>query len=298
MTIWATNTNYTGLTGVFAIHNGTPTKIDPASGTPNDPANGYVPTATVKATELNFVLSAIYDAIDVEAARIDTLETDLGTAESDIIALQNDKADKTIDMIAGNGLTGGGTLAANRTFTVQAEDASVVVGAGGTKVGVLQSDASHGARGNGTQHTVATQSVDGFMSSEDKTILDNAIGALLTSFTQDVQVDTTFDDYSPTGWADLTQIALTSGTGDFMVFTGFVAPTSGDIQVKHFLNDIDIGTVGSSMTFNDDDAGSSVANRLRTGSGFIDVIGADDISGWYYDSTHTVWRLFCHIGMA
>lgn len=36
-------------------------------------------------------------------------------------------------------------------------------------------DAMHGARGGGTQHAVATQSVAGFMSAADKTKLDNAI---------------------------------------------------------------------------------------------------------------------------
>ena len=295
MTIWATNTNYTGLTGQFAVFNGTPTKVAPS--TPHDNANGWVPTATVKATEFNHMLSAIYDAIDVEAARIDTLETDLGTAESDIIDLQNDKADKTIDMIAGNGLSGGGTLAANRTFTFDLDGTSLAVGVSGAKVNVLETDAQHGVRGGGTQHADATQSVDGFMTSADKTILDNAIGALLTSFTQDNQVDVTYDDYNPTGWQDLSQIVITGGTADFQHWTGFTAPAAGDIQVKHFIKDGDIGTPGDPSTFQDNDVGSAAANRLRAYTN-RDVMGGDETSAWYYDSTHTIWRMFANFGLS
>lgn len=41
-------------------------------------------------------------------------------AQADITNLQSNKADKTTQVIAGNGLTGGGTLGANRTLTVGA----------------------------------------------------------------------------------------------------------------------------------------------------------------------------------
>lgn len=48
--------------------------------------------------------------------------------------LNSAKADKTINIIAGNGLTGGGNLTTNRTISVGATDDSVVVGTTGIKV--------------------------------------------------------------------------------------------------------------------------------------------------------------------
>lgn len=75
----------------------------------------------------------------------------------------------TRTITAGAGLTGGGDLSANRTINVVAADGSIVVGADNVAVGILQSDASHGTRGGGTQHPAATTSVAGFMSAADKT---------------------------------------------------------------------------------------------------------------------------------
>ena len=80
---------------------------------------------------------------------------------------------------AGAGMTGGGDLTADRTFDVVANaDGSMVVNANDIQVGVLATDAQHGARGGGTQHIVATTSVAGFLSAADKTKLDGiATGA-------------------------------------------------------------------------------------------------------------------------
>jgi hypothetical protein len=80
----------------------------------------------------------------------------------------------TRTLTAGNGLSGGGDLSANRTFTAVADiEASIVVGAGGIRVGVLASDAEHGARGGGTQHAVAVAGVSaGFISAVDQTKLN------------------------------------------------------------------------------------------------------------------------------
>jgi hypothetical protein len=105
----------------------------------------------------------------------------------------------TRTLTAGPGLTGGGDLSADRTFSVLAADTSItvavagisvkldaegsiVVGAGGIKVGVLAFDAEHGNRGGGSLHTIATPNpggVAGFMSAADKTKLDG-LGASLT----------------------------------------------------------------------------------------------------------------------
>lgn len=60
------------------------------------------------------------------------------------------KADKTTQVIAGNGLQGGGDLTANRTLSVKADGDSIVVGASGIKVDVvndLSSDSTTKALG-------------------------------------------------------------------------------------------------------------------------------------------------------
>lgn len=73
---------------------------------------------------------------------------------------------------AGAGLTGGGSLAADRTIDVVAGDASIVVAADSIAVGVI-SDAQHGTRGGGTTHAAATTVAAGFMSAADKTLIDD-----------------------------------------------------------------------------------------------------------------------------
>lgn len=83
-------------------------------------------------------------------------------------------ASTSTNMIAGAGLTGGGTLAADRTFNVVANaDASIVVNANDIQVGVI-SDSQHGSRGGGTTHAVAVAGVsNGFISAASQTKLDN-----------------------------------------------------------------------------------------------------------------------------
>jgi hypothetical protein len=74
---------------------------------------------------------------------------------------------------AGNGLTGGGDLSANRSFAVSPHaDGSISVSGSGVQVGILATDAQHGTRGGGSIHAAATTSVAGFMSAADKTKLD------------------------------------------------------------------------------------------------------------------------------
>ena len=91
----------------------------------------------------------------------------------------------TRNLIAGNGLTGGGDLSADRTFNVVGNaDGSIVANANDVQVGVLATDAQHGVRGGGTQHAVATTSVAGFESAADKTKLDGiAAGAQVNTVT-------------------------------------------------------------------------------------------------------------------
>ena len=62
-------------------------------------------------------------------------------------------------VIGGAGLTQSG----NTLNVVANADGSIVVNANDIQVGVLATDAQHGARGGGTQHAIATGSVNGFM---------------------------------------------------------------------------------------------------------------------------------------
>lgn len=87
-------------------------------------------------------------------------------------AALNAAVPNTRQVIAGSGLTGGGTLSADRTLNVVAADGSIVVNPDSIQVGVLQSDSQHGNRGGGPLHAVATRTVPGFMSAADKTKLD------------------------------------------------------------------------------------------------------------------------------
>ena len=73
---------------------------------------------------------------------------------------------------AGNGLTGGGDLSANRSLAVTAANGSISVGAGGVTVGILANDTMHGDRGGGALHAQVTSLVDGFMIASDKSKLD------------------------------------------------------------------------------------------------------------------------------
>ena len=71
----------------------------------------------------------------------------VNTGAIDITTLDNYNANKFIDhtsvtMTAGNGLTGGGTLAATRTFNVGASDTSIVVAADGISVNAQVLDVS------------------------------------------------------------------------------------------------------------------------------------------------------------
>ena len=94
---------------------------------------------------------------------------------------------------AGDGLAGGGDLTADRTFDlVVNEDGSIVVDTSGIQVGTLASDAQHGNLGGGSLHAAATTSVNGFLSSTDKTKLDGIVsGATNTPLTAVAPVDVT-----------------------------------------------------------------------------------------------------------
>jgi hypothetical protein len=119
-------------------------------------------------------LTALSGTVVANTAAIGT-NTSAISANTSAIA---GKAATATQVIAGAGLTGGGTLAADRTLNVVAGDASIVVAADSVTVGVLQSDASHGTRGGGTLHAAAVDGgASGFMTGAQATKLA-AIAAL------------------------------------------------------------------------------------------------------------------------
>jgi len=81
---------------------------------------------------------------------------------------------ETRTLTAGAGLTGGGDLSADRTFDVGANaDGSVIVNANDIQVGVLATDAQHGARGGGTQHALVVSTAAGFQPQSNRSAAVN-----------------------------------------------------------------------------------------------------------------------------
>jgi hypothetical protein len=125
-----------------------------------------------------------------------------GTANSDTLWLVTNDAGSDVvgtDVLA-VGQIGAGTprgagaglvLNANDLDVGANADGSITVNANDIQVGVLATDAQHGARGGGTQHAIATTSVNGFMSSGDKTKLDGITAGAEPNKTSNQEVVTT-----------------------------------------------------------------------------------------------------------
>jgi len=106
-----------------------------------------------------------------------------GTANGDTLWLvTNDSGSATVGtddlvvlQIAGGAPRGAGAglvLNVNDLDVGANADGSITVNANDIQVGILATDAQHGARGGGTQHDVATGAVAGFMSAADKATID------------------------------------------------------------------------------------------------------------------------------
>jgi len=140
------------------------------------------------------------------------------------------------NLIAGAGLTGGGTLAADRTFNVGANaDGSIVVNVDDIQVGVLATDAQHGNRGGAALHALVTTSVAGFMSAADKVKLDGISAGTVPSARQVIA------GAGLTGGGDL------SADRTFNVGAnadGSITVNADDIQVGILATDAQHGTRG------------------------------------------------------
>ena len=145
-------------TGVTATDNGSKTVvtipgIPPGSGLSVAGAGLYEAPAGTVNVGANVDASIIVNADDIQVAAAIQSGAALGAT-----AVQPART-----LTAGAGLTGGGDLSANRTFDVGANaDGSIAVGANDVGVGVLATDAQHGARGGGTQHLPVSNTAAGF----------------------------------------------------------------------------------------------------------------------------------------
>lgn len=140
-------------------------------------------------------------------------------------------ADKTkldaIEAASDNTLGGAGLTKTGSTLNVIANaDGSIIANANDIQVGVLASDAQHGSRGGGSQHSVATTSVAGFLSAADKTKLDAVEAA----------ADNTL------GGAGLTKTGSTLNV--IANADGSIVANANDIQVGILASDAQHGTRG------------------------------------------------------
>lgn len=71
-------------------------------------------------------LGLAQDDITTIQGDVTTLQTDVATLQTDVTTLQTGKADKSLVLTAGVGLSGGGDLSSNRTFDL--EDTAVTPG--------------------------------------------------------------------------------------------------------------------------------------------------------------------------
>lgn len=133
----------------------------------------------------------------------------------------------TRQVIAGSGLTGGGDLTSDRTFNVIANaDGSIVANADDVQVGIIN-DTQHGSRGGGTLHPAATTGTAGFLSTADKTRLDNMGTA------------------SPPGTRQVIAGAGLTGGGDFTADRTLDVVANADGSLVVAANDVKVGVLAT-----------------------------------------------------
>lgn len=126
---YQTQTGDTGSTSKNKI-NGNNTKIaeelsriDSAKVENTTKVNGHALTGDISVTKNDVGLGSVDNTADIDKP--------VSNAQQNIF---NTKTDKTTQVIAGNGLTGGGDLSTDRTINIAASDDSIVIAADGIKV--------------------------------------------------------------------------------------------------------------------------------------------------------------------
>jgi hypothetical protein len=140
-------------------------------------------------------------------------------------------------------------------------DGSITVNANDIQVGVLATDAQHGDLGNGSLHTVATTSVNGFMSGADKTKLDG----LPTSAV-------------PTS-RNLTAGAGLTGGGDLSADRTFDVVANADASIVVNANDIQVGVLASDAQHGARGGGTQHAAATTSVNGFMSATDKTKLDG-------------------
>jgi len=159
---------------------------------------------------------------------------------------------------AGAGLAGGGSLSADRTIDVVANpDGSIVVSSDDVRVGVLATDAQHGARGGGSLHADAVAGGNaGFLSGADKSKLDGLPSAAVAASRQVVAGG-----------------GLVGG-GDLTADRTFSIAANADGSIVVNADDIGVGVLASDAQHGDRGGGGLHATAVAGGNaGFLS--GAD-----------------------
>lgn len=166
---------------------------------------------------------------------------------------------------------GDGMVYLGGAYNVTAGDPSIVVNPDSIQVGVLQSDASHGTRGGGSQHALATTLSAGFMAPADKILLGTAT-ALATPNTIVAR-----DGTASTALATLTTTnVIASGT---INATGSVlSPVFGSAAA---------GISTGSTLFRSGDAGTGTSGDVTLGSGAV-TAGSGTATGVVFVRSGTV----------
>jgi len=102
----------------------------------------------------------------------------------------------------------------------------------------------------------------------------------------------TTDDYSPTGFATCNMIRQDIDANNRQI-TGFVAPAAGISRIIRINN---INTGGFDLRFQNNDAGSAVANRLLLRDDANKAIKPNETAIFWYDHTSSRWRAYNRIG--
>ena len=220
----------------------------------------------------------------------------------------------TRQIIAGNGLVGGGDLSTDRTFDVVANpDGSIIVNANDIQVGVLATDSQHGNLGGGNLHDLATAFIAGLFSTDGYVKLDGiedgaqvntvdsvfgrfgAVIAVVGDYNSDQitnissvpgitvsdaleNLDSFIDGYVPVT-RTLTAGAGLTGGGNLNLDRTFdiVANPDGSIIVN--ANDIQIGTLANDSQHGNLGGGSLHEFADSTQAGFLSIDGYNKLEG-------------------